>query len=116
MSLEKAKKHYQGKAGSDKMNCGQAVIAAFREKFLVGDEDVKIFAGYGSGKAPEGVCGAYYAAKFMLEGKHKDKIRACEEMFLLNAGSVKCKEIRALKKLPCLGCVEKIAEFLETIE
>ena len=29
------------------------------------------------------------------------------------AGSLKCREIKALKKLPCIGCVEKAAEVVE---
>ncbi|MDD5428978.1 MAG: C-GCAxxG-C-C family (seleno)protein [Candidatus Omnitrophica bacterium] len=115
MSKEKAKMHYKGHSGADKLNCGQAIIAAFREKFSLNDEAIKLFAGYGAGKAPGGECGAFYAARFILDGKNKDKIKACEEMFTSSAGSTKCKEIKALKKFPCLGCVEKIAEFLETI-
>lgn len=115
MRIEKAKKHYKGNGGAGKLNCAQAIIAAFGDKFSVSDHTIKIFAAYGAGMAPGGECGTFCAAKFLLSAKHKDMIGVCEEMFKTEAGSAKCKEIRAIKKLPCLGCVEKIAEFLEKI-
>ncbi|MDD5583665.1 MAG: hypothetical protein PHV55_01230 [Candidatus Omnitrophica bacterium] len=114
MSKEKAKVLFLGTQGHKKLNCGQAIIGAFKEKFNVSDATLCEFAKYGGGKAPEGLCGALYAAQVIL-GKHPDKMKECEVVFLTFAGSAKCKDIRALKKLTCSGCVEKVAQCLEKI-
>ena len=116
MSVAKAKAYYTDRSGSMKLNCAQAVIAAFREKFGLDENAVHLFASFGSGRAPGGECGALCAAKFLLSGAHQDKIEECGNTFMSKAGSVKCKEIRQLKKLPCVGCVETIAGFLDKIE
>lgn len=115
MSTEKAKDYYLNKSGKGKLNCGQAVIAAFIDKFLLDENAIRLFAAYGSGRAPGGECGACYAAKFILKGNHPEKISQCEDAFVSKAGSTKCKEIRRLKKLPCVGCVETAAEFVDNI-
>ncbi len=116
MSVAKAKAYYTDRSGPKKLNCAQAVIAAFREKFGLDENAVNLFASFGSGKAPEGECGALYAAKFILNGNHRDKLEECRNVFMSKAGSVKCKEARQLKKLPCVGCVETMAEFLDKVE
>jgi glyoxylase-like metal-dependent hydrolase (beta-lactamase superfamily II)/rhodanese-related sulfurtransferase len=116
MSVVKAKAYYTDKSGPKKMNCAQAIIAAFREKFGLDENAVHLFAAFGSGRAPEGECGALYAAKFILNKDHKDKLDECRSIFTSKAGSVKCKEIRQLKKLPCVGCVETMAGFLDKVD
>ena len=62
MRKEKARKHFLGKDGHAKLNCAQAVIKAYHDLFNVPAGEVDAFAGSGGGKAPEGKCGAYYAA------------------------------------------------------
>lgn len=116
MSVTKAKAYYNDRSGPKKLNCAQAVIAAFREKFGLDENAVQLFASFGSGKAPEGECGALYAAKFILKDDHPDKLEECRNIFISKAGSAKCKEIRKINKLPCIGCVETVAEFLEKVE
>ena len=113
MSRIKAKELYMGLNGNKKHNCAQAVIAGFKDKFSLEDELVASFAGYGGGKAPEGCCGALYAAQHVLKSASSEEIEKCNEAFIKAAGSNKCREIRSMKKLVCLGCVEKAAEFLE---
>lgn len=116
MSKEKAKEYYTHKRGAKKLNCAQAVIAAFTEKFLLDENSVGLFASFGRGMAPGGVCGAYYAAKFIMGDDHGDDIKRCGDTFLSKAGSLKCKEIRQGKKLSCVGCVETASEFLEGVK
>ena len=108
MPVRKAKSHYI----SGKYNCAQSVIAAFKDKFGFNDAAVDKYLGYGSGNAPEGLCGAYCAARDILAEHKPEKLKAFEDYFKDLAGSLKCKEIRGLKKLPCLGCVERSAQFL----
>ncbi len=116
MSVEKAKAYYRDRSGPKKLNCAQSVIAAFKEEFCL-DEDVVVhlFASFGSGRAPEGECGAFYAAKFILQKNYRDKLDECQNVFISKAGSLKCKEIRKINKLACLGCVETMAGFLDKI-
>jgi len=115
MSKEKARAHFLGQQGHNKLNCGQTIICAFKDKFLLSDEMIHRFEGYGGGKAPEGHCGAFYAAKVILEDRYPEKLKDCEKLFVTHANSTKCKEIRSFRKLTCLGCVEKVAESLENI-
>ncbi|MDP3791334.1 MAG: C-GCAxxG-C-C family (seleno)protein [Candidatus Omnitrophota bacterium] len=113
MSVAKAKAYYTDRSGPKKLNCAQVVIAAFREKFDLDENTVHLFASFGSGRAPEGECGALYAAKFILDKNYQDKTEECRNIFMSKAGSIKCKEIRRLKKLSCIGCVETAAGFLD---
>ncbi|MCX5678576.1 MAG: MBL fold metallo-hydrolase [Candidatus Omnitrophica bacterium] len=116
MSIARAKAYYTDRNGPKKLNCAQAVIAAFREKFGLDENAVHLFESFGSGRAPEGECGALCAAKFILNESHRDKLEECRDMFVSKAGSAKCKEIRQLKRLPCIGCVETVAGFLDRVE
>ncbi len=115
MSIVKAREYYLGINGNKKHNCAQAVIAGFKDKFSLGDELVATFATYGGGKAPEGCCGALYAIRHILKDNGGLEIEKCNEAFIKAAGSSKCGEIRSMKKLSCLGCVEKAAEVLDGI-
>ncbi len=115
MSVEKAKTYYTNADKNSKLNCCQAVVAAFAEKFSVGADTIAQFSAYGGGKAPGGLCGAYYAARFILERKQGDKADQCESEFLSKAGATTCKEIRRLKRLTCLGCVQAAAECIESL-
>ncbi len=113
MRKTRAKNHFLGKNGHTKLNCAQSVIEAYRDLFNVSAEAVNVFAGWGGGKAPEGKCGAYYAACQLALKNNPLKLNQLEQDFIKAAGSLKCKEIRNQRKLSCLGCVEKAAELLE---
>lgn len=112
MSREKAKACFLGHQGYPKSNCGQAVLNAFRDAFDVSDVNVQEFGGYGGGQAPEGLCGAFYAARVILERHCPELVPDLGTVFARAAGSVKCKEIRSARKLSCLGCVETAAQYL----
>ena len=103
MPIEKAKKHYLGKDGHERLDGAQSILRAFGHQAL----EIK-------GRMPGGECGAYCAAKHLLSKKHPEKLKEFEEHFTKLAGSLKCDEIRKLRKLSCLGCVEKAAEFLHS--
>ncbi|MCX6914223.1 MAG: hypothetical protein NT167_14415, partial [Verrucomicrobia bacterium] len=62
----------------------------------------------GAGRAPEGLCGAVYAA-CLLAPSRAEELKAA---FAARLGSLHCKEIRAAKKHPCAECVAQGAELL----
>jgi|GEM_PF-175244 rhodanese-related sulfurtransferase len=113
MSRESARAHYLNKDGKGKLNCAQAVVAAFSEKFPIEPGSVEAYSGYGSGKAPDGECGAYHAAKLVVQKYGAGKSEEFAAAFSGKAGSTKCREIRRLRRIPCLGCVETAAEFID---
>lgn len=110
MPINKAKKHFLGSDGHERLNCAGAIIKAFTEL----DPKDKDLICKGGGRAPNGECGAYAAAKFILEKGYSEKLEDFREHFIDMAGSTKCREIRKLKKIGCLGCVEKAAEYLHS--
>ncbi len=115
MPIQRAKDFYTGKGKKERFNCGQAILKAFQKRFKVEEDLIKEFKAYGKGEAPENLCGAYYAARKILEKHHPDKLRDFECFFIEKAGALNCLAIRNLKKLSCLGCIEKSAEYLAKI-
>lgn len=110
MPIEKAKKHYLGKDGHERLNCADAILKAFGEL----DTETKDRICKGGGKSPDNICGALCAAKSILQKDAPEKVKDLEKYFEDIAGSLKCDEIRSLRKLSCLGCVEKAAEYLHS--
>lgn len=108
--IEKAKKHFLGKDGHERLNCAGAILKAFEHL----NTSVKDALSHGHGTAPGGECGAYYAAKYLLSKNRPEILKEFEDHFTQLAGSTQCREIRKLKKFSCLGCVEKAAEFLHS--
>lgn len=97
------------------MNCAQAIVGVYKEKYQLDSNIVDQFKQYGGGQAPEGLCGAYYAARCIVE-KDPNKVKELERFFIEQAGSLQCKEIKKAKKLSCVGCVEKSAEYLKNLK
>jgi hypothetical protein len=108
MPINKAKKHFLGQDKHERLNCADAILKAFGEL----DPKTKDRICKGGGKSPANLCGALCAAKAILEKEAPEKVKDLEKQFKHLAGSTKCDDIRSLKKLSCLGCVEKAAEFL----
>ena len=102
--LQKALNHFLGKEGCPRLNCAQAVAVSYDTD----DDLIMKFDGYGSGNAPDGWCGAAYSASFLI----KDS-QIVEESFRNNAGAVICKDIRKLRQLSCLGCVELATKLVQ---
>lgn len=115
MIADKAKRYFLGKEGK-RMNCAQAVVAAAGSVFELPESAVEIHGRSAAGRAPGGYCGGLYAALYVLELVDKERMRECEDFFKACAGALTCKEIRAAKKLDCVECVGKAAEFLEKIK
>lgn len=99
--------HYkQGKG-----NCAQSVAAAWTERFG-SDEDYALkLAACGRGRAPEGLCGALYAAKCILgDEKAEAVLKAFSEK---TGGRLTCADIRQNRAIPCVECVRVAAGLLQ---
>ena len=116
MHVKIAKNHYLGQEGAKRLNCAQSIISAFKDKYDFDEKIIDSFWQFGSGRAPDGQCGAYYAAKYILENKRADiKTDKLDQYFIEQAGSLVCHDIRKSKKLSCARCVEKSAEFIAAL-
>lgn len=92
------------KAVFGRSNCAQSVA------ILAGREDLaESFRPYGSGRAPEGRCGALHAALLLTDLKHHPRL---VKEFTSIAGSDKCQEIKSIHQTPCHECVAQAA-FLQ---
>jgi hypothetical protein len=92
----------------ERLNCAQSVLSAWREVFADTATTVAELKPFGAGRAPEGLCGAVYAA-CLLAPSRADELKAA---FAARVGSLYCKEIRAAKQHPCAECVAQAAELL----
>lgn len=91
-----------------KHNCAQAV--AYRWRPLFADPDiVEHYAPYVGGRAPEGLCGALYAAMQACPA-HADEIRRA---FETRCGATYCRDIKAQHRTPCEVCVDTADKLLE---
>lgn len=105
---KKATEYYHGSEG---YNCAQAVAAAWQDRNERGDLSLlEKLRSCGGGRAPGGICGALHAAHTILrdQGSREEGDR----LFLAEAGSLSCKEIRALGRLSCAGCVALADSYL----
>jgi nitroreductase/ferredoxin len=92
----------------DRLNCAQSVVHAWREVF--GDTAVTVpeLKPFGAGRAPEGLCGAIYAACLLAP----DRAEELKTAFAARVGSLYCREIRTAKQHPCAACVAHAAELV----
>jgi hypothetical protein len=92
----------------DRLNCAQSVLHAWRE--VVGHTALAVtdLKPAGAGRAPEGLCGAIYAACLLAP----DRAEELKAAFVAGVGSLYCKEIRAAKEHSCAECVAEAAEML----
>jgi len=116
MSANEARNNFLGQSNCPRMNCAQSVVHAFKDNFNINNEIVEKFSAFGGGNAPDGLCGAFYAVKYIMEHCDIKDYEAFEKYFIEYAGSTKCKDIKKARKLSCVGCVEKSAEFLDKIK
>ena len=95
--------------GVEKYNCAQAVLKFFEDHPAASPEKIEEFKQFGGGRAPDGVCGAIYAASHIL---NNEKLAAeLKETFKREAGSCGCREIKDAGRLSCAGCVDLAADF-----
>jgi hypothetical protein len=96
----------------ERLNCAQSVLHAWRE--VTGDTSLALaeLKPFGGGRAPDGLCGALYAACVVAP----ERADALKQNFATQLGSMNCKELRAAKVHPCETCVAQAAELLAVEE
>ena len=97
-------------------NCAMSVAYGFARAMGKSEDEsltlAETFRAFGGGRAPDGLCGALYAAKMMRE----DKACELEEFFKRGAeGFTHCREIRPGCVIPCNRCVELAGEALDSL-
>lgn len=97
-------------AKPENLNCAQSVLKSFQKEFNIQDEVIEEFRAFGGGRAPEGTCGALFAADFLIKKLGKDSIKS---EFIDQVGSYACLDIKRKNKVPCLDCVRIADELLE---
>jgi len=102
--MNKAAEIFSNKAVNH-FNCAQATAAGCGREDLVPE-----LASCGGGKAPEGYCGALYAALQLLPESARG---AAKQEFQAAAGSLLCREIKVTAAISCAGCVETAAGIVE---
>ncbi len=108
MSKIKAENFFHVKP--ENLNCAQAIIKAYQEKFNIPESIISEFRAWGGGRAPNGICGALYAADFLANRYHFAPIR---QEFKAKAGAITCLELKREQKTPCVKCVQIVDELIE---
>lgn len=103
MSVNKAVDFYT--AVPKMHNCAEAVADGFGRVEIM--EQMKKSGG---GRAPDGLCGALYAALTVLPPEISETVLA---EFAAAAGSDKCKEIKGSTRTSCADCVRIAAELVQ---
>ena len=89
-------------------NCAQAVANKWKDLYRSADI-VSEYAPYVGGRAPEGLCGALFAA-IQAVPDHADEIKA---EFAAACGAETCRAIKAENKTPCTVCVDTADSLVE---
>jgi hypothetical protein len=93
----------------ENLNCAQSVLKGFQNELNIEQSKIDDFRAFGGGRAPEGVCGALFAAEILLLERGKSSVKA---EFAKQAGDITCYEIKKNAKTSCIQCVKIADEFL----
>lgn len=89
-------------------NCAQAIANRWRD--LYDDKEIVAkYAPYIGGRAPEGYCGALYAAMSACPADAE----AIKEEFAEAAGYTHCSELKRSNHIPCEICVATADKLVE---
>lgn len=105
--IETAKNFYRQRQG----NCAQAVAASWATHTGQDAHLIDELATCGSGRAPEGLCGALHAALRLVPAHKNSELLAgfCQA----SGGHATCRDIRTSRSLSCLDCVGQAAGLVQ---
>lgn len=84
-------------------SCAQTIYAAFSD--APNADGMSAMKAASAGRAPDGLCGALYAAKLIKP----DSAAEIEQKFKASTGATKCAELKTVYKTPCSECVRAAA-------
>ena len=96
-----------------KGNCAQSVCAGYTQVTGKNPEWIDEMSKCGGGRAPEGYCGALWAAMQSAGKENEEKV--IEEFKKGSQGCTKCKEIRGGNVIPCNQCVRNAGKAIEDL-
>ncbi|MGC8624853.1 MAG: hypothetical protein ACP5VQ_06265 [Phycisphaerae bacterium] len=91
-------------------NCAQSVAHSWCEKMSTNCEEYEHLHACGHGRAPDGTCGALYAAKLIAGPERAAQIEAA--FAAASGGFTKCRDIRTHRAMSCVQCVSTAARLL----
>lgn len=106
---ETASDHYISRRG----NCAQSVALAWKDKKQPEADHHDRLSGFGRGQAPEGTCGALFAARELVGEHRKDQLTTLFKE--KSGGYTTCRDIRKNRTLPCTQCVALAADLLDQL-
>lgn len=96
-------------------NCAQAIFKAFQDEYQITNNQIVELAKYGNGKAPNGYCGAYYAAMELIKDK-PDLKNEFTKRFREKSDHLTCFDIRFNYTMSCKNLVKLAANLLNEID
>jgi Putative redox-active protein (C_GCAxxG_C_C). len=96
-------------------NCAQAIFKAFQEEYQITNNQIVELAKYGNGKAPNGYCGAYYAALELIKD-NPDLKEEFTRRFQEKSDHLTCFDIRFNYTMSCKNLVKLAANILDEID
>lgn len=94
-----------------RLNCAQVLVYKWCEQNNISDLKVSDLMGLGSGRAPEGMCGALYAAQRIFSEDQNTQL-ILKEKFVYEFGSFSCNTIRSNKEIDCQTCIDYMDESI----
>lgn len=102
--------------GEKDYNCAQTVLIILKENFdflNISYGDIDAAQTYGGGRAPNGYCGALYAALSQVNDEKKKQ--ELLDLFKNKIESLVCREIRSCNKKTCKECILASLESFENL-
>ncbi|RKE02000.1 C-GCAxxG-C-C family (seleno)protein [Marinifilum flexuosum] len=96
-------------------NCAQAIFKAFQEEYQITNDQIVELSKYGNGKAPNGYCGAYFAALELIKDKPELKDEFTKR-FQEKSDHLTCFDIRFNYTMSCKNLVKLAANLLNEID
>ncbi len=97
-----------------RLNCAQVLVYKWCECNGVSNLMVDDLRGLGSGRAPDGMCGALYGAIRIFEGDEiiQDQL---SQTFKLTIGECSCKGVSQKSDFNCHQCIDVMDEAIEKL-
>ncbi len=95
----------------ERLNCAQSVLHAWQEHKGNAEEPIESFRPFGSGRAPDGRCGALHAAITLAPDQRED----LERRFAEQVGATHCAILKKELKVPCEQSVATACDLLGSV-